>query len=67
MAYDQLIPVIIEAIKQHVKEYEKNKAETNAGMNELKEKIDKLQLQHAQQGLNEVHVRQLKIEIILKN
>lgn len=62
MAYDQLIPVLINAIKEHVQEYEKNKAETNAEMEELKAKIDKLQVSQEKQGLNEVQELKNKLD-----
>jgi hypothetical protein len=62
VAYDQLIPVLINAIKEHVQEYEKNKAETNAEMEELKAKIDKLQVSQEKQGLNEVQELKNKLD-----
>ncbi len=62
VAYDQLIPVLVNAIKEHVKEYEKNKAETNAELEELKAKVDKLQLDQEKQGLNEVEELKNKVE-----
>lgn len=62
VAYDQLIPVLINAIKEHVREYEKNKAETSAEMEELKVKIEKLQVDQEKQGLNEVQELKNKLD-----
>jgi len=62
VSYDQLIPVLINAIKEHVQDYEKNKAETNAEMEAVKAKIEQLQINHEKQGLNEIQELKNKLD-----